>query len=139
MSEMITIEEDIDNEAVRAFSEMMRKKMALSRANGRSGWHDPDRCSPEYLRALLYEHLDKGDPVDVANICMMLRHYQEPTSPNLARAEAAEAKLARAVEGLKEALEAMNDHVHAYPHMDKGYMVDARATATAILKEIANG
>ena len=57
----------------------MAEKMAESRAKGRSGWNDPEKCSVDYLRFLLYEHLDKGDPVDVANICMMLRHYDAST------------------------------------------------------------
>ncbi|MGL5735943.1 MAG: hypothetical protein ACRCYS_13835 [Beijerinckiaceae bacterium] len=70
-----------DNDAVYQFSRMMRDKMAQSRAKGRSGWNDPTKCSPDYLRALLYEHIYKGDPVDVANLCMMLRHYDEPTTP----------------------------------------------------------
>lgn len=70
-----------DNDAVYQFSMMMRDKMARSRAKGRSGWNDPAKCSPNYLRSLLYEHIYKGDPVDVANLCMMLRHYDEPTTP----------------------------------------------------------
>lgn len=62
-----------DNLAVDRFAEKMRAKMARSReVKGRSGWDDPDRCSLVDLRNELYAHLAKGDPVDVANFCMML-------------------------------------------------------------------
>jgi hypothetical protein len=73
--------EHFDDHAVRQFGKMMAEKMAASRAKGRSGWDDPSRCSVEYLRELLHDHLAKGDPVDVANICMMLRHYDASTAP----------------------------------------------------------
>jgi|GEM_PF-4258236 len=82
--------EHFDDYAVRSFAKMMSEKMALSRAKGRSGWNDPEQCSVEYLRHLLYEHLAKGDPVDVANICMMLRHYEASTAPEPAPALGAE-------------------------------------------------
>jgi hypothetical protein len=90
---------DFDNDAVYQFSKLMKDKMAKSRAKGRKGWNDPTQCSPDFLRHLLYEHIYKGDPVDVANLCMMLRHYDEPTTPKpeddlrLLHAEAAEAEL----------------------------------------------
>ena len=91
---------DFDNDAVYQFSKLMKDKMAKSRAKGRKGWNDPTQCSPDFLRHLLYEHIYKGDPVDVANLCMMLRHYDEPTTPKpeddlrLLHTEAAEAELA---------------------------------------------
>lgn len=72
-------DEHYDDYCIRQFAKLMSEKMAASRAKGRSGWHDPEQCSVEYLRTLLYEHLDKGDPVDVANFCMMLRHYEAST------------------------------------------------------------
>ena len=91
---------DFDNDAVYQFSKLMKDKMAKSRAKGRKGWNDPTQCSPDFLRHLLYEHIYKGDPVDVANLCMMLRHYDEPTTPKpeddlrLLHTEAADAELA---------------------------------------------
>lgn len=96
-------EQHWDDHCVNQFAKMMREKMALSRAKGRSGWNDPNQCSVQYLRELLYEHLDKGDPVDVANICMMLRHYDASTARDYGntldmlkhRAAATEAKVAR--------------------------------------------
>lgn len=91
-----------DDHCVNQFAKMMREKMAAARAKGRIGWNDPNQCSVDYLRHLLYEHLDKGDPVDVANFCMMLRHYDASTRRDYgntldmwkARAEAAETALA---------------------------------------------
>ena len=50
----------------------MKAKLAKSREKGRSGWEDKSLCSAEYLSELLRGHVDKGDPVDVANFCMML-------------------------------------------------------------------
>ena len=91
--------EHYDDYCIRQFAKLMSEKMAASRAKGRSGWHDPEKCSVEYLRSLLYEHLDKGDPVDVANFCMMLRHYNASThrefcncTPNPAPVTLAEAE-----------------------------------------------
>ena len=79
MSAQPSPDEHYDDYCIRQFAKLMSEKMAASRAKGRSGWHDPEQCSVEYLRTLLYEHLDKGDPVDVANFCMMLRHYEAST------------------------------------------------------------
>lgn len=76
-----TAPEHYDDYCVNQFAKMMREKMALSRAKGRSGWQDPAQCSTDYLRDLLYIQIHKGDPVDVAIICMMLRHYEASTAP----------------------------------------------------------
>ena len=70
----------LDNDAVDAFAVKMKAKMAVSRAKGREGWDDPARCSPDVLKRLLFAHAEKGDPVDVANFCMMLDHYGASTS-----------------------------------------------------------
>ncbi len=40
------------------------------------------------------------------------------------------------VEALRDSLEAMDRHVAMYPHMDKGFMVDARNKARAALAAI---
>nr|WP_319566274.1 hypothetical protein [uncultured Rhodoferax sp.] len=61
-----------DDEAVDRFAEAMKAKLASARAKGRSGWGDPDRCTVEHLSDLLHGHVANGDPVDVANFCMML-------------------------------------------------------------------
>lgn len=68
-------ERHYDDYAVDCFAQIMKAKLAKKRAEGRGGWNDPAQCSVEYLNRLLLDHVEKGDPVDVANFCMMLRHY----------------------------------------------------------------
>lgn len=58
-----------DDLAIDRFAAAMKAKMAKKRADGRGGW---ESCPIADLRQMLYEHLNKGDPVDVANFCMML-------------------------------------------------------------------
>lgn len=54
------------------FADATKAKMAEGREKGRGGWEDPQQCTTERLQLMLLEHLKKGDPVDVANFCMML-------------------------------------------------------------------
>jgi len=61
-----------DDIAIDHFAGAMKLKMDTSRAKGRSGWDDPKKCTIEALQAMLLEHVAKGDPIDVANFCMML-------------------------------------------------------------------
>ncbi len=56
------------------FAEAMKAKMHVTSDAGRGGWEDPEQCHVSALRAQMYACLDKGDPVDVANYCMMLYH-----------------------------------------------------------------
>lgn len=60
-----------DETAVILFSRAMVDKMALSRAKGRGGWQN---CSIDELWDMLRDHVQKGDPVDVANLAMMIWH-----------------------------------------------------------------
>lgn len=76
-----------DDAAVDLFAAAMQSKMAASRAKGRSGWNDPEDCPAERLQSMLIEHLAKGDPVDVANFCMMLWNRNESTAPAAQHAE----------------------------------------------------
>lgn len=62
-----------DDDAIDQFALGMKMKMAVKRAEGRAGWHDKQQCSAEDLSHMLREHVSKGDPLDVANFCMMLR------------------------------------------------------------------
>jgi hypothetical protein len=64
-----------DDIAVDEFAAAMKAKMAEARAKGRSGWQD---CAPADLSRMLREHIEKGDPRDVANFCMMLWQHEEP-------------------------------------------------------------
>ncbi|WP_186079496.1 hypothetical protein [Burkholderia gladioli] len=61
-----------DDIAVDAFAAAMKAKMAAARAKGRSGW---ETCTPADLSRMLRDHVEKGDPRDVANFCMMLHHH----------------------------------------------------------------
>lgn len=61
-----------DDEAVDLFAAAMKEKLAAKRAEGRGGWNDPAKCSIEFLVSLLHGHVQKGDPVDIGNIAMML-------------------------------------------------------------------
>jgi hypothetical protein len=79
-----------DDVAVDKFAAMMKVKLAKSREKGRGGWDDPEQCSVEFLAKLLVEHVAKGDPVDVANLAMMLT-LREATSESLKNAFADEA------------------------------------------------
>ena len=72
----ITFEAMIDDTAVKLFAVAMKQKMALSRAKGREEWR---KCSTDELWEMLREHVTKGDPVDVANIAMMIWHNEGNT------------------------------------------------------------
>ena len=63
-----------DDLAVMDFTHAMMRKLARSRAKGRGGWQD---CSNSDLWMMLREHVEKGDPVDVANLAMMIHQNAE--------------------------------------------------------------
>jgi len=58
-----------DDEAVDHFAAAMKQKLALARTKGRGGWQT---CGKDDLSRMLREHVEKGDPRDVANFCMFL-------------------------------------------------------------------
>jgi hypothetical protein len=59
------------------FAAAMKAKLAKKRAEGRGGWEDKNDCSNAFLTRLLREHIDKGDPVDVGNLAMMIHQRGE--------------------------------------------------------------
>lgn len=61
-----------DDKYVMKFANFMLQKMEKKRKQGYGGWDDPERCSSKKLSRMLIEHLEKGDPVDVANFAMMI-------------------------------------------------------------------
>jgi hypothetical protein len=67
-----------DDVAVDNFAVAMKEKLAIARGRGRSGW---GKCDPAHLSAMLYEHVQKGDPRDVANFCMFLWNLGQPITP----------------------------------------------------------
>lgn len=72
-----------DDQAVDAFAVAMKEKMAVARAKGRGGWEDPAQCSADDLSRMLRDHVEKGDPRDVANFCMMLHQRGEAIAPKV--------------------------------------------------------
>ena len=62
-------QEDIDNEAVDKLAQAMKNKLAEKREQGYHGW---ETCKHGDLVQLLINHVDKGDPIDVANFCAFL-------------------------------------------------------------------
>jgi len=69
-----------DDGAVDRFAAAMKAKMAASRAKGRNGWDNEVLCPADRLRAMLLDHLAKGDPVDIGNFAMMLWNRGEPVA-----------------------------------------------------------
>ena len=62
-------QEDVDNEAVDKLAQAMKNKLAKKREQGYHGWAT---CKHGDLVQLLINHVDKGDPIDVANFCAFL-------------------------------------------------------------------
>jgi hypothetical protein len=69
-----------DDKAVDRFAARMKWKLGQKRHQGRSGWQDR-AWTPEMISQALREHVDKGDPLDVANYCMFLAARNEPITP----------------------------------------------------------
>jgi hypothetical protein len=71
-----------DDVAVDRFAVAMKAKLAKARDKGRGGWDNPDVCSLADLSEALRGHVEKGDPVDVANFCMMLQQRESGIQPS---------------------------------------------------------
>lgn len=70
-----------DDDAVDQFASAMKEKLDKKRFQGRAGWHDKKICSQKQLSNMLFNHVDKGDPLDVGNFAMMLFFRQEKIIP----------------------------------------------------------
>lgn len=70
--------ENPDDAAIDRFAIELKKKLAKAREKGRGGWQT---CHPTDLSRMLREHVDKGDPRDVANFCAFLWALGHPISP----------------------------------------------------------
>lgn len=77
MQPIAKIEQHPDDAAVDRFAIAMKAKLAKARDKGRGGWENRAFCSQEELSTKLAQHVAKGDPVDVANFCMMLHQRGE--------------------------------------------------------------
>ena len=60
-----------DDVAVDMLAGRMKAKLAKQRAKGYSGWNGTELTQQDLSR-MLREHVDKGDPIDVANFCAFL-------------------------------------------------------------------
>jgi hypothetical protein len=58
-----------DEAAIARFAKAMVEKMAIMRTRGLRDW---ETCSSIELLCVLEEHVEKGDPVDIALIAMMI-------------------------------------------------------------------
>lgn len=74
-----------DDQAIDRFAAAMKAKMAEARNKGCYGWEE---CPPNDLSWMLREHVDKGDPRDVANFCMMLWHLGASIAGPMAKHQA---------------------------------------------------
>ena len=91
-----------DDIAVDQFARRMKWTLCQARGRGRSGWQDRS-WTPEQISQALREHVEKGDPMDVANYCMFLAARNEPiTKPAQPSPEPAEV-----ICGTKESLAAL--------------------------------
>ena len=107
-------EEDVthaDDYAVNRFSVVMKAKLGRKRSEGRHGWNDKQQCSQKFLSDLLRAHVEKGDPVDVANFAMMLQQRGEAILPAPREVTVQEAAVLLLDIWLKEGLEAMQKHL----------------------------
>ncbi|MDE4918597.1 hypothetical protein ACUXAV_000696 [Cupriavidus metallidurans] len=66
---------NFDDYVVEQFAVAMKRKLAAARDKGRGGWN---YCTAEDLSRMLREHVEKGDPRDVANFCMFLWYHGQP-------------------------------------------------------------
>lgn len=70
---------NFDDLVVDQLAAALKQKLAKSRAKGRGGWQDKEKCPPGRLQEMMAHHIGKGDPLDVAAFAMMLWHRGEDT------------------------------------------------------------
>lgn len=63
---------EFDENCVDQFAGAMKWKLAKKREEGRGGWSSKEDCPKDRLVMMMRDHLEKGDPIDVANFAMML-------------------------------------------------------------------
>lgn len=70
-----------DDVAVDRLAAAMKEKLSAARDKGRGGWENREDCPQQRLSEMLRAHVEKGDPRDVANFCMMLHQRGESILP----------------------------------------------------------
>ena len=89
---MVVYDALLDSLATAIFAENMKEKLSACRVKGRGDW---PQCSSDDLWKMLREHVEKGDPTDIANIAMMIWHIERRSiarssdSPSIGRNPAA--------------------------------------------------
>lgn len=61
-----------DSKAVDVFAKAMKEKLYQARLKGCGGWERPEECPIDLLAKMLLREITEGDPIDVANLAMML-------------------------------------------------------------------
>ena len=88
-SQQLMIEQMPDKHADRVLvtvaSDAMREKLAKKREDGLRGWHT-SLCTNEQLGAMLLDHFDKGDMVDVMNFAAMIHVRTQLYGPSAKQA-----------------------------------------------------
>lgn len=116
-----------DDLAVDRFAAAMKAKLAKKRSEGRGGWDGPT-CSAEILSRLLREHVEKGDPLDVGNLAMML-HQRGERIEEIGLAESASVSQLHAIVDAWEALpggrQVRNSDVEAWLAKDMAPAINA--------------
>ena len=134
---LVTTEAHPDDIAVDDFTAhvaaAMKAKLAKKRAKGYGGWHDPAQCSVEYLSRLLRKHVEKGDPIDVANFAMMLHQRGSRITPPDAITQPETARIARCLESIDDILRP----VAVDPHSWEPYPIDAERINDALREAAA--
>jgi hypothetical protein len=82
MSDFAAPDAHPDNLAVNRFADAMKAQLSDKRKQGFGGWDNPEECTASWLSELLRKHVEKGDPIDVANFCMMLHQRSERILPS---------------------------------------------------------
>ncbi|CAG2381935.1 MULTISPECIES: hypothetical protein [Burkholderia] len=67
-----------DDAALDGFTSELKAKMAVGRAQGRTGWWGAQR---DDLSTMLRSHVDKGDPIDIGLLAMMHWYKGEAIAP----------------------------------------------------------
>ncbi len=69
---------------VHEFAEAMVKKLHQQVVDGYAGWDDPEVWGDvpiEKIKARLIQHIEKGDPVDVANFAAFWWYHERGEAP----------------------------------------------------------
>jgi hypothetical protein len=74
-------QEIFEDHAVDQFANAMKDKLDRKRQQGFSGGFDSRECTAAKLSTMLREHVEKGDPMDVALLALMLWHRAERILP----------------------------------------------------------